>query len=135
MLPLTHKVDKFQLDHYCATLQTECNRFLGIHRLVPPPPRRQPRLNGCFAALASPYPNCLVEGYYEYLPVTDTPRLCTLFDGVDDLGHHVVCYDNFQFYLGNEVDDVRRATVDFFFSARAAKSLHLRHSHALDANF
>src|ERR1039457_4181915 len=121
VLPFAHQIDEFQIDHYSTVLLTECNCFLGIHRLIPPLISRGLALDGRLATFARSYPNRFVEGYHENFPIADTSSLRALFDGVDDLGHHIVRNDYLDFYLGHEINHVCRASVDFFLPTRTAK--------------
>src|SRR6478735_1714564 len=91
--------------------------------------------DGFVAALAGADAHRFFEAGDEDLAVTDAPRLGSLLDRVDDRMDQVVGHDNLQFDLGDEVHDVSGAAVDLLLAAGPAEAFHLRHGHALDANF
>jgi hypothetical protein len=80
-------------------------------------------LDGIVIALAGADPQCGFNGDNENLAVTDAAGLCGCGDSLYyAVGEAVLDYD-FQFYLGQKVDDIFGTTIEFGMAFLAAKAL------------
>jgi hypothetical protein len=91
-------------------------------------------LDSFFAALARTDSNRFVDADNEDLSVANAARLRTLLYGSQDLADDLVRDHHFDFYLGYEIDNIRRASIDLFLASGASEASYLRHRHPLYAN-
>ena len=66
----------------------------------------------------------------EDLAVADLAALRRRDDRLDGVSQHAVLDDHRDHHLGDEIDDVGRASIDLGLAAGAPEALHLRHGHA-----
>src|SRR5579863_959534 len=76
----------------------------------------------------------LLHRQYEYFTVADTSCSGRALDRLDHLSGHFVRHDNFEFDLGQEVDDVFRPSIKLGMPFLATKSLDFADSEALDSD-
>ena len=88
----------------------------------------RPRLSGANS-------HGLTEFGNEYLAVTNLPRSCRFDDGFNHPIDLVVIDRQFQFYLGEEIHDVFRPSIQLSVTLLATEALDLCHGNALHANF
>src|SRR5262245_21837909 len=90
--------------------------------------------DGVPAALARAYPHDLVDRQDEDLPVTDAARSGRFFDRLSDFRDLFVADDDFELYLGKEVDDVLGAPVELRMPLLPSEPLHFADRDALHAD-
>ena len=71
----------------------------------------------------------------KYLSVSQLSGLGRLLDDVDHSRGALVCHQDFQLGLGNEIHCVFTAAINFSMPALTAKAFDLRDRHAQDAGF
>ena len=77
----------------------------------------------------------LLDVGYEDLAVADAAGLRSLADGLDGALDHVVAEHDLDLHLGQEIDDILGAAIEFGVTLLAAESLGLGHGDALQADF
>src|SRR5919198_677846 len=87
--------------------------------------------DGVLARLSGADPDDLVHRGHEDLAVPYPAGASRLGDDVDHLAHAFLGNDDLQLDLGYEVNDVRRAPVDFLLAAGAPEALDLADGHAM----
>src|SRR5262245_41642441 len=99
------------------------------------PALRPSSSDGVVPGLAGPDAHGLFHVRHEDLPVADAAGLGRGDDRVDRLLHHVVAEHELELYLGEKVDDIFGAAIEFGVALLAAEALGLGYGDALEADF
>jgi len=91
-------------------------------------------LDGVFAGLAGADADGEFTVHDEDFSITDFTGLAALGDRFDDLRNRLIGDDEFEVSLGQEIDHVFAATVDFGVTLLAAEAFDLADGHAFDAD-
>ena len=87
------------------------------------------------AGFASADADNLFDAVYKYLAISNPPGRGGFLDGLDGTLAHLVRSDDFNFHLGQKVDDIFGAPVKLGMALLAAKTLGFRDCDAEDASF
>src|ERR1700761_6872976 len=93
------------------------------------------QLYGIQSGLAGADANGLLDIGHEDLAVADPSRLGGAPDRIDRALDQVVADHDLDFHLGQEVDDVFGAAIEFGMALLPSEALGLRHRDALQSNF
>ena len=77
--------------------------------------------------------DCLLDMRYKYLAIADPPGLRRFADSLDRPGQIFVGHDNLDLHLGQEIDDIFGAAIEFGMALLAPESLGFGDSDALNA--
>src|SRR4029078_2292376 len=91
--------------------------------------------NGIVSGFARANPHSLFNVGYENLAVADPAGLGRSDDGVDRLFYHAVAEHEFEFHLGEKVDDIFGAAIKLGVALLPPEALGLGHRDALQADF
>src|SRR5437764_5056524 len=96
---------------------------------------KQPeRLDSVHSGFPRSNPDCFFDIRDENLSVTDAPGLSGSADRLDSFFDHLVTQHNLDFHLGEKIDDVFGAAIEFGMSLLAAEAFGLGHRDALQAD-
>ena len=88
-----------------------------------------------FADLFRPNADCVFNRKNKNFTVADFAGFGRAHHYGDGFFHHVVCEHDFNFHLGQKINGVFAAAINFGVPFLPAKAFYLRHCHALDAEF
>mgnify|MGYP007027297045 CR=1 FL=1 len=92
------------------------------------------RLNRLFSPFSGADADDVLHRRDENFSVADTPRVGGLKDGIDGALKHIVLEDQFDFHLGQEIDDVFSAAIQFGVALLAAEPLGFKNGNSLQAD-
>src|SRR4051812_30742743 len=101
----------------------------------PDPPFRRQTLESVVAGFAGPYTDGLFDRIDENLAVADATGLRRTADRLDRLLGEVIRANYLDFHLGQKVDDIFGAAIEFRVALLTAKALGFGDGDALQANF
>src|ERR1700712_4800481 len=129
VLKLALRVDPFVDDGRCDPRPCDQHRAQqnALHVRTP-----RSSLQSSGPRLAGTNSHGLAEFRDEYLTVADFTSPCGLDDGFDHTINLVIIDRQFEFYLGQKVDDILRSSIQFSVTLLAPETLDLGHGNALD---
>jgi len=93
------------------------------------------RLQRVFTALACANADDFFYRRYEYLAVTNMAGSRNAHQSLDYVFGHFVLDDDLNSHLGNEINDIGGAAVDFLLSTGSSEAFDFGNCHSLDPDF